>query len=101
MRLLLATLTLLATGFGQFAFADELDQAAFRPTHDDYAMGVRRFRLEDGQSKIIGWQLGGHWYVGQWRGDEKGFGFVWQGESTQIAITDEGINWRRRVSFLR
>ena len=71
-----------------------------RPTHADYALGVRRFRLEDGDSRLVGWQLAEHWYFGKRRGDDDGFGFVWQGESTQIAFTDEGINWRRRISFM-
>ena len=76
------------------------DDLSVRPTHADYALGVRKFRLEDGASRLVGWQLAEHWYFGKRRGDDDGFGLVWQGESTQVAFTDEGINWRRRVSLM-
>lgn len=76
------------------------DDLSLRPTHADYALGVRRFRLEDGASRLVGWQLAEHWYFGKRRGDDDGFGLVWQGESTQVAITDEGISWRRRFSLM-
>ena len=46
------------------------------------------------------YQLAEHWYFGKRRGDDDGFGLVWQGKSTQLAFTDEGINWRRRVSLM-
>lgn len=73
---------------------------SLQPAHADYALGVRRFRLEDGAARLVGWQLAEHWYFGKRRGDDDGFGLVWQGETTQIAITDEGINWRHRFSLM-
>ena len=94
-----ALIALLAAFVSGSAAAEEHGAAAFQLDHADYAMGVRKFRLEDGDSKVVGWQLGQRWYFGRWKGDDKGVGFVWQGEMTQVAITDAGINWRRRVSL--
>lgn len=94
---LLAVIAAFASGASA---AGERDDVSFQLRHADYAMGVRKFRLEDGDSKVVGWRLGQRWYFGRWKGDDKGVGFVWQGESTQVSITDAGINWRRRISLL-
>jgi hypothetical protein len=123
MRVLLVIAGLIAASLSGLCAADESDDLLFRPgyaydgfslrsdlslgsdtslrpAHADYALGVRRFRLEDGAARLVGWQLAEHWYFGKRRGDDDGFGLVWQGETTQIAITDEGINWRHRFSLL-
>ncbi len=100
MRVLLVIVAVIAASLSGVCAAEENDELSFRPAHADYALGVRHFRLEDGASRIVGWQLARHWYFGKLRGDDDGFGLVWQGEMTQVAITDEGINWRRRFSLM-
>lgn len=113
MKVLLVIVAVIAAFMTGLCAAEENDRLSFRPgyaypahdelsvgpTHADYALGIRRFRLEDGAS-LVGWKLAEHWYFGKRRGDDDGFGLVWQGESTQLAFTDEGINWRRRVSLM-
>ena len=130
MRVLLVIAGLIAASLSGLCAADESDDLLFRsghaydgfslrsdlslrsdaslgsdtslqPAHADYALGVRRFRLEDGAARLVGWQLAEHWYFGKRRGDDDGFGLVWQGETTQIAITEEGINWRHRFSLMK
>lgn len=63
----------------------------------EYALGVRQHRLNAGQ-RVVGWQLSEHWYFGKNRGDDDGFGFIWQSSaSTQVAFTNEGVVVRRRL----
>ena len=117
MRVLLVIAGLIAASLSGLCAADESDDLLLRPgyaddgfslrsdtslqpAHADYALGVRRFRLEDGAARLVGWKLTEHWYFGKRRGDDDGFGLVWQGETTQVAITDEGINWRHRFSLM-
>ena len=123
MKVLLVIVGLIAAGLSGMCAAGENDELSFRsayayngydayddlslgsdtslqPAHAEYALGVRRFRLEDGAARLVGWQLAEHWYFGKRRGDDDGFGLVWQGKTTQVAITDEGINWRHRFSLM-
>lgn len=97
--LAIGVLAVLAAFISGASMAGEGDDVAYQLRHADYAMGVRKYRLEGGDSKVVGWQLGRRWYFGRWKGDDKGVGFVWQGELTQVSITDNGINWRRRISL--
>ena len=63
----------------------------------EFALGVRQHRLSSAQ-RVVGWQLSDHWYFGKNRGDEDGFGLIWQTTaSTQVAITHEGVMFKRQL----
>ena len=66
------------------------------PTVKEYAAGVRRHDLDE-DTRLVGWRLDDRWYFGRRKGDEDGFGFVWQRGDTQLSITTEGIGWRRQL----
>ena len=98
---IVGAVAIVAASMSGICAAEERDEPSFRPVHADYPLGVRRYQLDDGATRLVGWQLADHWYLGQWRDQVNKFGFVWQGESAQVAITDGGISWRRRFSLLK
>ena len=62
----------------------------------EYSLGVRQHRLTSAQ-RVVGWQLSNHWYFGKHRGDDDGFGLIWQTKATQVAFTNEGVAFRRQL----
>ena len=62
----------------------------------EYSLGVRQHRLTSAQ-RVVGWQLSDHWYFGKHRGDDDGFGLIWQTNATQVALTNEGVVFRRQL----
>jgi hypothetical protein len=62
----------------------------------EYSLGVRRHNLTSAQ-RVVGWQLSDHWYFGKHRGDDDGFGLIWQTNATQVALTNEGVVFRRQL----
>lgn len=63
------------------------------------AMGLAEHRLDAG-TKLIGWQLGGAWYLGHKDGKngarDEALSLIWQRRHRQVSISTEGIRFTRR-----
>ena len=93
--LLLATSLPAAAGDGIDPRPLDLDPYDFA-FKKEYSLGVRQHRLTSAQ-RVVGWQLSDHWYFGKHRGDDDGFGLIWQTKATQVALTNEGVVFRRQL----
>ena len=74
--------------------ADDFTKPRFEVTTPG-PLGSERLPI-DGYTQVTGWELGAGWYFGNYKGDQRGVGLLWQDTHDQFSLTTKGVRFVHR-----
>ena len=87
-----ATLGSIGLSTGRRIDTSNADVTEFART---FLWGVGEHETDD-FTTMTGWRFGKSWYFGHQDGEDSGISLLWQRDSTQMSISQEGIRYTRR-----